>query len=265
YYSVGGASSTGGSINLPTVSLVTTDHGMGLVARIGAGGGAGGSVTIGSIRTTGSGVVINAEATFSSPAIDASAVGSGNGGAIYLSTQTLVSPGPGPTSMSANGAGTGNGGVISLNFSQTSAAPGAGPISVSANGAGTGNGGSVSISSYSNDSDIKIGSEAGNLSISAMGGSPGSASGNGGSVLIVNYGNVTLDPAAVNVAPRGANGNGGEINLNAFSTQVEHTLSIVKEGVINASGVGNGNGGRSVLVVALDVTAAGPVTLAAIW
>src|SRR5262249_15820419 len=49
---------------------------------------------------------------------------------------------------------------------------------------------------------------------------------------------VTIDPAALNVAPLGAYGRGGSISLNSNGN-----LNLVNGGIINANGVGNGDGG----------------------
>ena len=294
FYTVGGTSTAGGSINLPTVKLLT-NNGISLTAH--SPGGAGkpdGSINIDSIRTMGFGnAAVTADGTVTASAIDASAVGSGdggsisinaptlaapsagllsvsangasmgNGGGISINARTLSTPGTGSLSVSASGSGTGNGGTISLNIAQTSAAPGASPISVSASGGDGGNGGSVFLNA-TGESVIAIGLQAGNLSITATGGSSGSASGSGGIFRLLTFGNLTLDPASVNVAPLGANGNGGEVNLAVLRTgNTEHILNIVNGGVINANGAGNGRGGFIVFDGGtFKVTAPGPVTLA---
>jgi len=229
-YFVNSPSSTGGSINLPGVSFLTNNN-VSLAAA--AAGGPGGSVTTGSIRAGSAGV--SGDRDISMPVIDVSAVGNGNGGSIFIiTTQRLLGPAGGPLSLLANGGGTGNGGSIVLILG--------GPLA--------------------------IGSGAGEVTISATGGSSGSSSGDGGTVNLFHTffdfaGNVvTLDPAALNVAPLGAHGRGGSISLNSNGT-----LNLVNGGVINASGVGNGDGGSIDISLmqgaTLQVTGAGPVTLAA--
>src|SRR5262249_31477459 len=102
---------------------------------------------------------------------------------------------------------------------------------------------------------------------SATGGSSGSSSGDGGSVQL-SGGNITLDPTSLNVAPLGTNGNGGSILLGLSGGfgggPGPGAVTIINGGVINASGVGNGNGGFiNISAQTLQVIAPGPVTLAA--
>jgi len=220
-YSIGGPSSTGGSINLPNVSL-RTNNSISLTAT--------GSAIIASIQTKGAGnVTVNAGGTFSAIAVDASAVGTGSGGSISVSAQTVLGPGAGPLTLSADGAATGNGGSITVVTSD----------------------------------DLAVRSGAGGLVISATGGSPGSTSGNGGTVQLTTDGNLTLDPGSLNVAPQGTSGNGGAIGLFVF--RILKDLTIMSQGVLNASGVGNGNGGSINVITegTVQVTAAGPVYLTA--
>jgi len=197
--------------------------------------------------------------------ISANGVGSGNGGIINLffnpffnsGNVPLQISGPGPVTLAANGAGSGSGGSITLNVQALSFGTGAGPLTLAANGGSAGNGGSILLSSQSGD--LHIGSGAGNVVISATGGSSGSSSGDGGSVQVSTGGNLSLDPAWLSVSPLGTNGNSGSINLSANAA-----LNIVNTGLINSSGAGNGFGGQiSISCATLQLTGAGPVTLAA--
>src|SRR5262249_36648509 len=97
--------------------------------------------------------------------------------------------------------------------------------------------------------------------MSATGGSAGSASGDGGLVSLANFGtgSLTLDPASVSVAPLGTNGNAGIIDFALFNG----SLNLPKGGALNASGVGDGNGGRITLAAQTINVKKGPVTLAA--
>src|SRR4030095_12845577 len=161
------------------------------------------------------------------------------------------------SAINASGVGNGNGGSINLGAVALQL-PAAGQVTLAAHGAGTGRGGFVSVHTVL---DLAIGHAAGNLIISATGGSPGSASGDGGNVqLQVNIGNITVDPAFLNVSPLGTNGNGGSIGLNIFTNG---SLNFRKGGVLNASGVGDGTGGSITLISPTVNVEKGNVTLAA--
>ena len=89
-------------------------------------------------------------------------------------------------------------------------------------------------------SDLVIGNLAGQLSLSATGGSSGSAGGKGGSVSVSIGRNVTVDPAALHIEPLGTSGAGGKISLTAGTSG---TGNLVATGDLVVDGVGLGNGG----------------------
>jgi len=202
-YSIGGPSNTGGSINLPTVSF-RTNSSTSLTAT--------GSVTAASIQS--GNVNVNAGGAFSATAVNASAVGSGNGGSIFVSAQTVLGTQAGPLTLSADGAGTGNGGYISIFTS----------------------------------GDLALRSGAGGVIISATGGSSGSSSGDGGSVQLF-VGNLTVVPASLNVSPLGVNGNGGSISISAQALLGPGA----GPPTFSANGAGTGNGGNITVFTSGDL------------
>src|SRR5262249_51935678 len=166
----------------------------------------------------------------------------GNGGSIRLITSVdfgsvksvdLVSAG----TINVSGVGIGSGGSIAI-LGGTLQLPSTGPVTLVANGGTEGNGGN--IQGYIRSTDLALGSGAGNLILSATGGSAGSASGNGGSVNVsTEFNSVTVDLASLNVAPLGTNGNGGQIFISANSS-----VYLSNGNLIDTSGVGDGSGGR---------------------
>src|SRR5262249_5476665 len=90
-----------------------------------------------------------------------------------------------------------------------------------------------------------------------------------GSVTLGAAGTITLDPASVDVAPRGTNGRGGSILINAplqniFGYFCCGPVNFINGGVLYASGVGNETGGFIEIHLGSSLSLwADPVTLAA--
>ncbi|MBU6455260.1 MAG: hypothetical protein KGS72_26050, partial [Cyanobacteria bacterium REEB67] len=230
----------GGSITLDVNSLSYQNAGTAalLLSADGVGGGQGGAV---SLTMAGSSPLVLGTGASN---IDISASGA-SGGSISLQSAGLILI---PTTVSGSAAipiglnvaatGTnGNGGSLALSGSSivwTNSTTSY--LDLNVNGQGTGNGGKISLTE-STATPITIGLVAGDFKLSAASGLTG---GNGGTVSIADSNAATyLDPAALNIAPRGSSGNGGSVSVttNGLISALGMAVSI------DASGVGNGNGG----------------------
>jgi hypothetical protein len=190
-----------------------------LLARGGPSGGRGGDVNVSGWTVT------MGNADVSAPVGDGGSISINTSQIMYLTNSVL----------SANGGG--NGGNITLRASNGRIVPVGAKLS--ANGNGTGNGGTISLTT---PSAFSLG--AGEISISATGGSPGSTAGNGGRFVFDEFSlpylgaDFGLDGSQINLRPLGLNGNGGVFDLRPGQYSDVSLL-----GVFDASGVGTGNGG----------------------
>lgn len=202
-----------------------------LSANSGPLGGSAGSI---SVQNSGN-VTLISQSSISLTAV------SGNGGSLSLAGSQLTMPG-GTYSFNGTGA-SGNGGTFTLRANPAPGLPGwvftgATNLNIQANGSGTGNGGSVSLTT--DNQNLVFGSGAGQILVSATGGSPASTAGNGGRLFVQLSGassSITMDPSAVTLAPLGANGNGASYDLENYigTVSVNNTL--------DARGIGTGSGG----------------------
>jgi hypothetical protein len=248
----GNNSGNGGSVTLCSSSatpfyvnsaLLTTNGVAGTIkANGGPTGGNGGSVTILANGTTGAngGIALNGSGDISfSPNTN------GAGGNLTLNAiNTGGTSGPitipaGTYNANAAGSGSYNGGAINIQGSVINDS--AGNVNLTANGSGSGNGGSITAITNSSSGNISIGTGAGNLTVSATGGSTGSAAGSGGTVTVSSGGNLTVNTAELTVSPQGSNGNGGNISLTDATAATTGTMAVT--GNLNANAVGTGNGG----------------------
>ncbi len=218
----------------------------GVSGILSAKGSSGGSIKVSAVYN------LSSIQLLSAANIDVSA-SNGNGGTILLAASAFPVLLPGG-SISADAAGGNfNGGNIYINTDGTALGfskiplylPSylslSAPLLLSANGSGKGNGGVVNIV---NSTDLS----AGQLSVSATGGSLGSSAGNGGTVIINNSTNaLTVDPLSIRVSPLGVNGNGGTIYLSGSPLVINGSLLATGGG---ANGQGTGNGGSISLMSA---------------
>jgi len=234
----GSATLAAGSAQTFTIMPGATRDGVNgtVVASAGSIFGDGGTVTVSNSGAGGIGFGAG-QAVF----VDPSQLFGGSGGTIVvLASHGSVSfAGVG---LEANAVISGDGGHISVTGTRL-LTPGSMNLAFSANAAGMGNGGSISLDtslSPSNQSGITIGHQAGQVSVSATGGSAGSLAGNGGSVRVVSGRDLIVDPAGIAVAPQGVNGDGGSISLTSGKTP---SANLFVTGNLSASGAGIGNGG----------------------
>ncbi len=164
---------------------------------------------------------------------------SGSSGTILLTAPNGLLTMSSSLSVGSSPAGNASGGTVTLSSSSLTLT-GIGTLVLNASGTGTGNGGTINVSSTSAGGDIVVGIGAGNLLLTATGGSLASASGNGGTVNISSGRNLTFDPLGLTAGPQGNNGNGGSINLTAGTAA---SGNLFAPGNLVANGVGSGNGG----------------------
>ncbi len=216
--------------------------------------------------------------------IDASGKGMGSGGSVRVESDGAgtinIGVGPGDITLSAtsgtsggnggsatavvNGAlnvdvaglsvaplfGNGNGGNISLQgTSITWPTVASAPLMLNANGLNGGNGGVVSVTIVLSG-QITLGSNKGDVDISAQSGANG---GNGGSASVTTQGNITIDTGIPLIGPLGLNGNGGSIALNASGLTFVPGSTLI----LNGDGKGTGNGGT----VAVNLSGSQNVTI----
>lgn len=243
-----------------TVGAGATSNGV--TGTISANGGStagdGGIVVLSNYRRNIPGVAVSW--TNPSTVSFAPSAGGGNGGTIALtdlssdnfsptSAVTVTIPG----SLSADATGSnGSGGTIVLQAAGITF-PTATNLVLSANGVGNGNGGTVVFAPSTSSAAQTIGTNPGQIDISAL---TGATSGNGGSIYVAAGALTVLNGSLLNVSATG-NGNGGSIVLNTAGT-----LSLT--GPFNASGAGNGTGGNIILTSALMTAPAGSLTLSAL-
>jgi hypothetical protein len=255
----GNGNGNGGSVTIGSNSgtaFTVSGGGNGVTGTInassGALGGNGGSVSI--FNSGAGGITVN-----SSAAISVAPTTNGAGGKLVLDATKGATPGvvslqTGTYAANAVG-GNNNGGAITTKGSQTLAIGGA--VTLSADGTGTGDGGLAQLIATGAGSTATIGGAAGQFTIGARGGSPGSASGNGGTVEVRQGGNLTVsDPLLLDATARGTNGDGGSYILEAGSAG---SGNLFVSGAINskgggATGTGTGNGG-SVQLISKSTTA----------
>lgn len=170
-------------------------------------------------------------------------VGSGNGGSITLEQQNGTLALAGLTSMNVNGGATnGNGGNISITVPNW---PALGfNLALNSNAAGTGNGGNITVTTTSTTGDFTIGGAAGQIAVSATGGSGASASGNGGVITLNSGRSLTVNTANIDLRALGTNGTYGILDMTS-SLQASGTLSIT--GTLDYNGVGTGDGGQVII------------------
>ncbi len=199
-----------------------------LSAKAGSTSGNGGSVQ----------VVSGGSLVFSSVgvSVDASA-GGGNGGSVSMTATGALTLSE--SSYNYDGVGNGSGGFV--HFEGGSISSSNLTISARSGTSGSGSGGAIEYK-VNGSSDIAIDTPTG-LNLIASGGSVASITGAGGRVSVTTAGKISVNPAAIKVAPLGTNGNGGTIQLSGS------TISKVGGGRLDLSvaGVGAGNGGTLTL------------------
>ncbi len=141
--------------------------------------------------------------------------------------------------INVSGTANGNGGIITISASTLALAQDKN-IHLSANAAGIGSGGTVKITT---GNPLSISNAAGNLSLSATGGSELAASGNGGSIQISSSGPLDLSAEAISVAPLGLSGTGGNYD---FKTSADFIL----HGSLSADAAANGGNGGVINIFA---------------
>lgn len=280
----GAAGGDGGAVSVITDSAVMIDTGAIQIAPLGVNG-TGGSIQIDANVISSSSVT--------ALVLDASGVGTGDGGEIFLfdssSTAHDIGTGAGDFTLLAqsglnggnggsvsfltkgaltvdlagvkvNPRGTnGNGGSINLRGSTVSNAV-AGNLVVDASGVGTGDGGFVEVNTLSN---LNVGLGTSEISLVARSGLTG---GDGGEARAVSSGILSVDTQAIDVDPRGTNGAGGTIFL--FADAITWPTVATEPLGLDASGIGTGDGG-SVIVSTVGTTpvsigqAAGEIQLSA--
>lgn len=220
--SIGGG---GGAISFRPGALTAGSGAINLNASSGAFSG--GAITLnGTNMTFGSGAVtMNANGT------------SGRGGSISINANSITS---GSGGMQANANGGIGGGIVDATINNFN---GGSNLALSANGTGSsfGNGGTVRVVTTGG---TNIGSQAGQVSVSASGYSTSGQAASGGIITIASSGNLAVDGQGVNAGTSAASGNGGVLTLQA-GTAGQGILNIT--GQLNADGVGSGRGGTITL------------------
>ncbi len=208
-----------------------------LAAQGGAGGGAGGTI---SITNSGTGGITVSNSNL----LKVASLGAGAGGNISLlapaGTVTLAA---GTYNASSTGGKTA-GGSIDIEGNAISLV---GTAKLNANATGTGTGGSVTLKALAAGQNIIIDNASPNqFQISATGGSNLSAAGDGGSVTVYAGGNLQVkNPAVLNAAPLGNFGVGAKYDLQAGLAGAGNLFSAAN---LDASGVGGASGGQVKLV-----------------
>ncbi|MBX3149797.1 S-layer family protein [Candidatus Obscuribacterales bacterium] len=167
-----------------------------------------------------------------------------NGAYIDLNNQAFLSQ--------INGTGAaGDGGGISLIASSIFAgSTPSSPLALSSMGSGTGNGGSITY--ITNDTTTTyVGSNPAKepkapVNYVTFDARSGVSGGNGGNINVLTGGNLTVDPTAVQVGPRGTNGNGGFIAFEADNANGK-TGNLIVLGNLSANGNGIGTAGAITL------------------
>ncbi len=208
--------------------------------------------------------------------VNASAVGTGNGGSINiaLSAGNTINIGTGvgqieliagsgatggnggsvsvvekggnliidPTAIAVGPLGkNGSGGSLNLTFDNISWADMAStPLVLSTAGKGTGDGGAITIDQTAPLS-TSIGKDAGQFTLMAQAGKGG---GNGGTIVVRSGGDLSVNPKCLSTAASGARGNGGTIELDAGTAGAGNLLV---SGGLSAAGAGKGTGGQITL------------------
>lgn len=148
----------------------------------------------------------------------------------------------GSVSADASG-GDYNGGQIFVT-AKDFANSGSTPLNFSANGAGNGSGGQIEIASKGVVPNVGPG--AGEMILSASGGSFNSSSGNGGKIVIDSGNSLSIDTSSLTTNPLGINGNGGSVALTTSG-------ALQLKGALDLHGKGTGNGGSIALEINNDL------------
>lgn len=262
------AGNNGGSITIDILNYeVTGNFGLTLNANSGAGGD-GGQISFTTTDTVNLGSFLLLNAT-----------GANSGGSISVTTDYILNASGGLNAGGSNGRGAifnlnANGGYIDLNnqafLSQINGTGASGdgggisliassifagstassPLALSAVGSGTGDGGSITY--ITNDTTTTyVGSNPTKepkapVNYVTFDVRSGATGGNGGNLNVLTGGNLTVDPTAIQVGPRGANGNGGFIALEADNVEGK-TGNLIVLGNLSANGNGIGTPGAITL------------------
>lgn len=175
---------------------------------------------------------------------EAKAPTSGNGGTVGIRFAETLSVKGANISVDSKGS-NGQGGTIALtDIGTLSFLDSAGTI-LTANGSGSGSGGNISLSA---DNSIMLGTDAGEVSLTATGNVNG-GTGNGGTISITsNSTSDTLIITAVHAdVSAGDGGNGGQLSF-------QGAKDIYMIGNFHANGSGSGNGGSVNVQAATEIT-----------
>lgn len=239
----------GGSIILTADSIINNDSTAVILNAAGVGTGNGGTVSLTATSTnpvapgislgTGAG---DFQISAASGNLD------GNGGAAIVVVPGDISFNSAGLSVGAMGS-QGNGGTIELRGSSLINLTGS-PLVFNVDGVDTGDGGTVIIDI---SSPLEIGTlSPQSISISAQSGATG---GNGGTIAVITEGLLDVDLNGLLFGPQGATANGGNLTLSGSS--ISWPTMAVSALVLNADGVGSGNGGS----ISVSETGAGTMTL----
>ncbi|MDR3615253.1 MAG: hypothetical protein P4L53_16970 [Candidatus Obscuribacterales bacterium] len=238
---VGGGA--GGTVSLSsnsaspfTVTNVTPGPN-GVDGTVSATGSSGGNI---SLNNTGSGGV-----TLTSTSVLNNAATAGNGGNLSItSSGGPINIPPGTFNVSAVGVTNGNGGNVTIIGTDVNVTPPSAPLNIMSNGLGTGNAGAVNVVATAAGSTLSIGPGNGDINITGNAGATNT--GLASPVIITSGGNLTVDPAGLNLLPA-ANGDGTTVVLTAGTSG---TGNLLVTGNIDVSGAGTGNGGSVTLTSA---------------
>ncbi len=228
-----------------------TPAGQGINGSLTATGGSSAGANGGQIQIGASNIVIDDYAQLS---VAPSASGGNGGYLLFSGTNVSLASG----TLANDGVVDGDGGSITIS-TNTLTITGGSTLSLSANGADTGDGGFINIS-ISDTEGTAISISPGGFSLSA---NSGANDGNGGQVSVTNsYDDITVDPAAISVAPLGTNGRGGTISLSAGTYSPgdgTYFGNVFVSDSIDVSGVGTGSGGN----VEITSVSSNPLTIGA--
>ncbi len=239
-----------GDITIDT-STLTVENG-GTINASTFGQGNGGAIVI----TAADGVTIRGESSLGISSLVVTAIGptgKGNSGGITIDTSTLTVENGG--TINASTFGQGNGGAINITAADGVTIRGESSLGISSlvvtaiGPTGKGNSGGITI-----DTSTLTVENGGNITTSTFG------QGNAGSIVIRSADGVTIrgenrrgfsTSVSTMVGQETAKGNGGDITIDTS------TLTVENGGTINASSLGQGNGGAIVITAADGVTIRG--------
>ena len=232
---IGSGTGAGGIVTLVSKSATAFTIGAGAALNgingtITLSGGAGGRLSISNLGTGGISLLATTNISV--------AASNGVGGLVELKSPTgtiAISNG----ALSVNAGGTSFiGGTINIEAGILGISGGS--LSLSANATGTSKGGTVTVKALAAGSDLTVGTNVGNIAISATGGSTLSAAGDGGTIELVAGRSLTVEPVSLNVNPQGNQGAGGTLKLTSgYAT----TGNLLINGNLSANGTGSQNGG----------------------